>query len=98
MTFFERAIGEDAKYAVAHAGLADACGLLAHYGVSGPADAWPRTAAAAATAVMLDDQSAEAHTSLAHVKATQDWDWLAAEEGFRCRWSSDFIYDRAPLV
>ncbi|MES2176939.1 MAG: tetratricopeptide repeat protein [Gemmatimonadota bacterium] len=83
VTFFERAIGEDAQYAQAHAGLADAFGLLAHYGALGPADAWPSAASAAETAVMLDDLSAEAHTSLAHVRATQDWDWHAAEEGFR---------------
>ena len=37
----------------------------------------------AASAVMLDDHSAEAHTSLAHVKATQDWDWAGAEREFR---------------
>jgi serine/threonine-protein kinase len=83
VTYFDRAISEDAQYAQAHAGLADAFGLLAHYGVLGPADAWPRTAAAAQMAVSLDDQSAEAHTSLAHVRATQDWNWSAAEQGFR---------------
>jgi len=32
---------------------------------------------------MLDDDSGEAHTSLAHVKSTQDWDWLGAEREFR---------------
>jgi serine/threonine-protein kinase len=32
---------------------------------------------------MLDDLSAEAHTSLAHVKATQDWDWAGAEREFQ---------------
>ena len=32
---------------------------------------------------MLDDGSAEAHTSLAHVKATQDWDWAGAEREFQ---------------
>jgi serine/threonine-protein kinase len=31
---------------------------------------------------MLDDMCAEAHTSLAHVKATQDLDWKGAERGF----------------
>jgi len=30
----------------------------------------------------LDDHSPEAHASLAHVKATQDWDWLGAEREF----------------
>jgi tetratricopeptide (TPR) repeat protein len=33
--------------------------------------------------VMLDGHSAEAHTSLAHVRATQDWDWAAAEREFQ---------------
>src|SRR6185436_18592436 len=36
--FFERALGEDAQDALAHSGLADAYGLLAHYGVRGPAE------------------------------------------------------------
>jgi serine/threonine-protein kinase len=80
---FERAIGEDAQYAVAHAGLADAYGLLGHYGALAPADVWTRVATMAAMAVALDDQSAEAQTSLAHVRATQDWDWTGAEAGFR---------------
>jgi serine/threonine-protein kinase len=31
---------------------------------------------------MLDGDSAEARTSLAHVKATQDWDWLGAQQEF----------------
>ena len=81
--FFEKAIVEDAHYALAHSGLADAYGLLAHYGVLGPAAVWTKAASSAATAVMLDDNSAETHTSLAHVKSTQDWDWLGAEREFR---------------
>jgi serine/threonine-protein kinase len=80
--FFEKALGEDAQFALAHSGLADAWGLLAHYGVLGPADVWARAASSAATAVMLAGHSAEAHTSLAHVKATQDWDWAGAEREF----------------
>jgi tetratricopeptide (TPR) repeat protein len=75
---------EDAQYAVAHSGLADAYGLLAHYGGLGPAEVWTKAASSAATAVMLDRNSAEAHTSLAHVKSTQDWDWAAAEREFAC--------------
>lgn len=81
--FFERAVAEDARYALAYSGLADAYGLLAHYGVLGPADVWAKAASSAASAVMLDALSAEAHTSLAHVHATQDWDWAAAEREFQ---------------
>jgi serine/threonine-protein kinase len=83
LDFFEKSLAEDAQYALAHAGLADAYGLLAHYGVFGPADVWSKAASSAATAVMLDADSAEAHTSLAHVKSTQDWDWAGSEAAFR---------------
>ena len=81
--FFEKALVEDAQFALAHSGLADAYGLLAHYGVLAPAEVWTKAASTAATAVMLDGNSAEAHTSLAHVKATQDWDWHGAEREFQ---------------
>jgi len=80
--FFEKAVAEGAEFAPAHSGLADAYSLLAHYGVIAPADAWTRAATAASTAVTLDATSAEAHTSLAHLKATQDFDWVGAEQGF----------------
>ena len=83
LDFFERALAEDAEYSLANSGLADAYGLLAHYGVLGPAEAWTKAAACAAAAVRLDDLSAEAHTSLAHVKATQDWDWAGAEQEYQ---------------
>jgi TolB-like protein/Flp pilus assembly protein TadD len=83
LDFFEKALVEDAEYAAAHAGLSDAYGLLAHYGVFGPAEVWTKAAASAAAAVMLDANSAEAHTSLAHVKSTQDWDWAGAEREFQ---------------
>jgi len=80
--FFEKALAEDSQSAAAHSGLADAYTLLAHYGVRGPAEVWAKAASYAASAVMLDDASAEAHTSLAHAKATQDWDWAGAEREF----------------
>src|SRR5262249_30402499 len=65
--FFEKSIVEDAQYALAYSGLSDAYGLLGHYGVLGPADVWTKTTSAAASAVMLEGSSVEAHTSLAHV-------------------------------
>jgi serine/threonine-protein kinase len=81
--FFDRAIAEDAQYAQAYSGLSDAYGLLGHYGVLAPAEVWTKTASNAAWAVLQDEYSVEAHTSLAHVKATQDWDWLGAEAEFQ---------------
>jgi len=80
---FEKAIAEDPQYANAYSGLADAFGLLAHYGVLSPAEVWTKAASNAAWAVLLDENSVEAHTSLAHVKSTQDWDWAGAEREFQ---------------
>ena len=83
LEFFEKAIVEDAQFALAHSGLADAHSLLAHYGVRAPTLAWATAASSAAAAVMLDGNCAEGRTSLAHVKATQDWDWHGAEREFQ---------------
>src|SRR6185436_2740665 len=56
---------------------------------------WDKSASCAATAVMLDGQSAEAHTSLAHVRSTQDWDWPGAEREFQRAISLDPHYPTA---
>ena len=81
--FFDKAISEDPHHAPSYSGLADAHGLLAHYGVLAPAEICTKAASNAAWAVLLDEDSAEAHASLAHVKATQDWDWRGAEREFQ---------------
>ena len=93
--FFEKAVVEDARFGLAHSGLADAHSLLAHYGVCEPAQAWTRAASSAASAVMLDGNSAEAHTSLAHVKATQDWDWQGGQREFQLAIELDPSYATA---
>jgi serine/threonine-protein kinase len=93
--FFERAIVEDAQFALAHSGLADAFSLLSHYGVLEPAKVWTKAASAAAAAVMLDRNGVEAHTSLAHVKATQDWEWSGAEREFQLAITLDPSYPTA---
>lgn len=90
--FFEKATVEDAHYALAHSGLSDAYALLTHYGVLAPTDVWAKAASSAATAVMLDSHAAEAHTSLAHMKATQDWDWAGSEREFQRAISLDPRY------
>jgi len=95
LDFFERAIVEDAQFGLAHSGLADAHSLLAHYGVREPAHEWTKAASSAASAVLLDGNSAEAHTSLAHVKATQDWDWQGAEREFQAAVELDPSYATA---
>jgi TolB-like protein/Tfp pilus assembly protein PilF len=93
--FFERAIAEDPQYANAFSGLSDSYGLLGNYGALSPPEVWTKAASNAAWAVLRDDNSAEAHTSLAHVKATQDWDWLSAEREFQRALKLDSRYPTA---
>jgi len=80
--FFNEAIRKDANYALAYAGLADAYSLLADYDGALPADAYPKARDAAMKALELDDELAEAHTSLAYVKMLYYHDWPGAQDGY----------------
>ncbi len=76
---FHEAIGADPNYALAYAGLADCYVLLAGYSAFLPEEVFPVAKAAAQKALKLDETLAEAHTSLAAVRAWYDWDWAGAE-------------------
>jgi serine/threonine-protein kinase len=80
---FAQAIKEDPRYALGYAGLADYYNVLPFYKRVAPRDVFPKAQAAAETALALDDGLAEAHASLAFVKAYYDWDWAGAEREFR---------------
>jgi DNA-binding winged helix-turn-helix (wHTH) protein/TolB-like protein/cytochrome c-type biogenesis protein CcmH/NrfG len=79
---FQRAISVDSNYSLAFAGLADSYNLLGSYGVMPMQEAYEKAKAAAQQAVDLDDQIAEAHTSLGAITAGYDWDWATAEGHF----------------
>lgn len=79
---FEASIAEDPSFPLSYAGLADAYNLMPVYGAAAPSDSFPRAKAAALRALALDDQIAEAHTSLAWVHMNYDWDWASAEDRF----------------
>jgi TolB-like protein/DNA-binding winged helix-turn-helix (wHTH) protein len=79
---FQLAIAKDAKYAPAYAGLADSYVAFADYYLP-PHDTMPNARKAAIQALKLDDQLAEAHSSLAVVRLLYDWDWKGAETEFR---------------
>lgn len=80
---FTQAIVLDANYAPAYVGLADCYNLLREYTAMPPREAYPRALAAARKAVELDDQSSEAHTSLAFALFYGNWDAAGAEREFR---------------
>lgn len=79
---FQRAIRLDPGYSLAFSGLADAYNLLGSYGEMPMREAKEKAKAAAQKAVDLDDQVAEAHTSLGAITAGYDWDWAKAERHF----------------
>jgi tetratricopeptide (TPR) repeat protein len=79
---FTQAIEKDPNYAAPLTGLADCNNMLAWYGLVPPREAFVAARQAASRALLIDGDSAEAHTSLAFIKLFHDWDWLGAEQGF----------------
>ncbi|MGB8590117.1 MAG: tetratricopeptide repeat protein [Candidatus Acidiferrales bacterium] len=81
--YFQAAIKQDPKYAPAYAGLADSYNLLAYSGALAPNVAYPEATTAAMKALQLDDNSADAHTSLADIQSVYEWKWSEAEAQYR---------------
>jgi len=81
--YFLQAIDADDQYAQAYAGLADSYTILGIYGTLPPGDVMPPAKAAAARALEINPNLAEAHTSLGCIKALYDWAWVDAEGDFR---------------
>lgn len=79
--YFTRSAKRDPGYALAYSGLADYYLLLSFYGVP-PSESFPKAKAAALRALEIDDSLAEAHASLASVKAFYEWDWSGGEQEF----------------
>ncbi|MBZ5574988.1 MAG: protein kinase [Acidobacteriia bacterium] len=80
--FFNQAIAKDPRYALAYAGLADAYALLADFNVLPAREVMPKLQTAAAKALELNGNLAEAHTSLAWA-TFHAWDWAGAEKEFK---------------
>jgi DNA-binding winged helix-turn-helix (wHTH) protein/Tfp pilus assembly protein PilF len=81
--FFTQAIVHDPNYAPAYVGLADCYNLMREYTLMPASEAYPRAIAAAQKAVELDDQSSEAHASLAFALFWGTWDVANADREFR---------------
>jgi serine/threonine protein kinase/Flp pilus assembly protein TadD len=82
-SFFQEAIVKDPTYALAYAGLADCYTLRSDYGFLASEEGYPLAKGAVTLALKYDDSLAEAHTSLASIKAVTAWDWQGAENEYR---------------
>jgi serine/threonine-protein kinase len=83
LEYFQQAVEEDPAYVLPYTGIADCYNLLGWYGYVAPKEAFPKAKVAAEKARDMDATLAEVHTSLATVKEFYDWDWSAAEKGYR---------------
>jgi TolB-like protein/Tfp pilus assembly protein PilF len=82
---FEQAIKAEPACALAYAGIANVHIALgaAPYEVVSPREALPKARSAAQKALDIDETLGEAHTARAYVSWVYDYDWGAAEKGFR---------------
>ena len=83
LDYFMQAIVHDPNYSQAYVGMADCYNLMREYTLMPSSEAYPRALAAAKKAVELDDQSSEAHASLAFVSFFGMWDLNTGEREFR---------------
>jgi serine/threonine protein kinase/Tfp pilus assembly protein PilF len=81
--YFQQAVETDPRYALAYAGLADSYVLLGWNSYLPPKEAFPKGKVAAMTALRLDPDLAEAHTSLAALLWLHDWQWEEAQAEFK---------------
>jgi serine/threonine protein kinase/tetratricopeptide (TPR) repeat protein len=81
--YFQQAVEKDPSYALAFTGLADSYVLLGWNSYLPPKEAFPKGKEAAMTALRLDPDLAEAHTSLAALLWLHDWQWEEAETEFK---------------
>ena len=79
---FQAAIARDPSYAPAYAGLSDSYSFLGRDEAPTP-EYITKAKAAAEKALAIDDNLAEAHASLAMMSNVYDWNFPAAERGFR---------------
>jgi DNA-binding winged helix-turn-helix (wHTH) protein/Tfp pilus assembly protein PilF len=80
---FAQAIAHDPNYSDAYVGLADSYNLLREFSAMPGNEAYFKAFAAAKKAVELDQQSSEAHATLAFVTFFGMWDAADAEKEFR---------------
>lgn len=80
---FQQAIEKDPSYALAYAGLADAYATSPGYSATPVSEVAPKARAAAARAIELDPNLAEAHASLAYIRMSFNTDAAGAEKELR---------------
>jgi tetratricopeptide (TPR) repeat protein len=76
--YFKQAIDKDPNYALAYVGLGDSYILLSGFGAGRPQDSFPLAKAAAKKALEIDDNLAEAHTTLGFSLCVHHFDFAGS--------------------
>jgi tetratricopeptide (TPR) repeat protein len=80
---YKKAIGLDSNYAQAFSGLAECYILLGEQGGMAQQDAGVQASSAIQKALSLNDQLADAYSSLGVWKLSYEWNWLESEKAFK---------------
>jgi TolB-like protein/DNA-binding winged helix-turn-helix (wHTH) protein/Tfp pilus assembly protein PilF len=85
LELFQQAVIKDPNYAAGYAGLADTYAILgaSGYDLLSTSEAMEKAKAAALKAIEIDDTLSEAHSSLAFVTYSYDWNWHEGEKEFK---------------
>ena len=81
--YFRQVVEREPSFALAHSGLADSYSLLTEYHAAPATATYPEAKRAATQALQMDDELAEAQTSMAYIRQFYEWDWKAAESGYK---------------
>ncbi|MFQ5653070.1 MAG: tetratricopeptide repeat protein, partial [bacterium] len=82
LAYYRQAVALDPDYALAYSGLADTRFLLGVYGFDDHREAYRQATIAAERAIQIDDEIAEAHTSLGRMLMSS-WEFSGAEREYR---------------
>jgi TolB-like protein/Tfp pilus assembly protein PilF len=83
LALFQQAIARDPKFALGHAGIADAYILLGEYGVISVEDAARQARPEISAALAINNRLPEAYISRAILFGDFEWNWNAAESDYK---------------
>src|SRR5712671_469643 len=83
LEYFQRTVAKDPSFALGYVGIADSYILLQDYRYLSTQEALAKGKPAAAHAVELDDNLAEAHLALASFLDSFEWKWKEAEKEYQ---------------
>lgn len=95
VSYFKQAIDKDPLFALAYVGLAESYTLQSYYSGLLPREAFPKARAAAERAIEIDNNLAEALSTVAYVKFIYDWDFEGSDRDFQQAFAANPNYANA---